>query len=63
MYKADKKLVKYCKDNDFPIDEMDEDYFKSIENSFGYQRYLLAHAMLDIKSEIVKPFEVIAIYN
>ena len=62
MHKVNNKLIQYCKDNDFPTDEMGKDYFKLVENSFGYQRYLLAYAMLDIKREIIKPFEVIAIY-
>ena len=62
MYKADKKLVKYCKDNDFPIDEMGEDYFKAIESSFGYQRYLLAKSILELHGEIVNLFKEIIIY-
>ena len=50
------KLIQYCKDNDFPIDEMGEDYFKAIESSFGYQRYLLAKSILELHREIIKPF-------
>ena len=30
MRKVNNKLIQYCKDNDFPIDEMGEDYFKVI---------------------------------
>ena len=56
MYKADEKLIQYCKDNDFLIDEMGEDYFKAIEDSFGYQRYLLVKSILELHREIIKPF-------
>ena len=52
-------LIQYCKDNDFPIDEMGEDYFKVIENSFGYQRYLLAKSILELHREITNPFREI----
>ena len=57
MFKMDSRLIQYCKDNDFPIDEMGEDYFKAIERSFGYQRYLLAHLLIEINREVIKLFE------
>ena len=50
------KLIQYCKHNDFPIDEMGEDYFKAIKKSLGYQRYLLAKSILELHREIIKPF-------
>ena len=31
MHKSNNELIQYCKDNNFPIDEMGEDYFKAIE--------------------------------
>ena len=62
MFKMDSRLIQYCKDNDFSIDEMDEDYFKAVENSFGYQRHLLAQAVLEFKKELIKLFKGIAIY-
>ena len=62
MSRKNSKLIQYCKDNDFPTDEMGEDYFKTIENSFGYQRYLLALALIRFKRELIRPFEGAAIY-
>ena len=62
MSEIDERLIQYCKDNDFPIEEMGEDYFKVIENSFGYQRYLLAPALIRFKRELVRPFEGAAIH-
>ena len=62
MYKMDEKLIQYCKHNDFPIDEMGEDYFKAIKKSFGYQRYLLAHLLIEFNREVIKPFEKIVEY-
>ena len=59
---TNKKLIQYCKDNDFPTDEMGEDYFKVIENSFGYQRYLLAKSILELYREIAKPFRKVIKY-
>ena len=61
MSRKNSKLIQYCKDNDFPTDEMGEDYFKTIENSFGYQRYLLAKSILELYREIVKLFKEIII--
>ena len=54
MIGIDERLVQYCKDNDFPIEEMEEDYFKAIESSFGYQRYLLAKSILELHREIAR---------
>lgn len=62
MSRKNSELIQYCKDNDFPTDEMGEDYFKTIENSFGYQRYLLAKSILELYREIVKLFKEIIIY-
>ena len=62
MLKVDSRLIQYCKHNDFPIDEMGEDYFKAIESSFGYQRYLLAKSILELHGEIVNLFKEIIIY-
>ena len=50
----DNKLIQYCKDNDFPIDEMGEDYFKVIEGTLGYQRYLLACKIIELNREIAR---------
>ena len=62
MHKVNNKLIQHCKDNNFLIDEMGEDCFKEIESSFGYQRYLLALALIEFKRELIRPFEGAAIY-
>ena len=60
MLREVKNLIQYCEINNFPINEMDKDDFKAIENSLSYQRYLLARSVLDLKREIIRPFEGIA---
>ena len=50
-----KKLIQYCKDNDFPIEEMNDKDFKVIENTFGYKRYLLACKLIELNREVAKP--------
>ena len=55
MIGIDKRLIQYCKDNDFPIEEMGEDYFKVIEGTLGYQRYLLACKTIELNREIARP--------
>ena len=62
MRKVNNKLIQYCKDNDFPIDEMGEDYFKAIEKSLGYQRYLLAYSLIEFNREAARPFKKIITY-
>ena len=55
MSEIDERLIQYCKDNDFPIEEMGEDYFKVIEGTLGYQRYLLACNIIELNREIARP--------
>ena len=50
-----KKLIQYCKDNDFPIEEMNDKDFKVIENTFEYKRYLLACKLIELNREVAKP--------
>ena len=54
MSEIDERLIQYCKDNDFPIEEMGEDYFKVIEGTLGYQRYLLACKIIELNREIAR---------
>ena len=37
----DKDLIKFCKDNCFPIDEMTDEDFKTVENTLDFQHYKL----------------------
>ena len=62
MSKENNRLIQYCKDNDFPVNKMDEDYFKAIEDTFGYQRYLLTYKIIELHREIIRPFKKIIIY-
>lgn len=62
MSRENNRLIQYCKDNDFPVNKMDEDYFKAIKDTFGYQRYLLAKSILELHREIVRLFEKVIIY-
>ena len=55
MSEIDERLIQYCKDNDFPIEEMGEDYFKVIDGTLGYQRYLLACKIIELNREIARP--------
>ena len=57
-----KKLIQYCKDNDFPIEEMNDKDFKVIENSFEYKGYLLNLASMEFYREIAKVFKRPAMY-
>ena len=62
MFKVYKDLIQYCESNYFPIDEMDKDDFKVVENSAEYKRYLLAKSILELQGEIVNLFKEIIIY-
>ena len=37
----DKDLLQYCKDKEFPIREMNEKDFKTVENTSDFQHYKL----------------------
>lgn len=37
----DKDLLQYCKDKEFPIREMNEKDFKTVENTLDFQHYKL----------------------
>lgn len=37
----DKDLLQYCKDKEFPIIEMNEKDFKTVENTLDFQHYKL----------------------
>ena len=37
----DKDLLQYCKDKEFPIDEMTIEDFKSVEDTLDFQFYKL----------------------
>ena len=37
----DKDLLQYCKDKEFPIKEMNEKDFKTVENTLDFQNYKL----------------------
>lgn len=50
----DKYLLQYCKDNDFPVNEMNEDDFKTIDKSFGYNAYTLSKTVKEMIYYILK---------
>lgn len=53
----DKDLLQYCKDNDFPVNEMSENDFKKVENSTGYKCYELGLKLRELGREILKTME------
>ena len=47
----DKDLLQYCKDKEFPIREMNEKDFKTVENTVDFQYYKLG---LEFKKSVEK---------
>ena len=52
--KIDSDLIKYCKENNFPIENMTNDDFKKVEKSLEYNSYILNKNLNEIKMEIKK---------
>ena len=58
---TNKELIKYCKDNDFPINDMNAEDFKKVEKSLGYSCYLFHKSMNELFNPILKL--IINIFN
>lgn len=54
---ADEDLLKYCKDNNFPVNEMDDNDFRKVENSLGFKIYELKLILGVIEKEVPKTIE------
>lgn len=55
----DKDLIKFCKDNYFPIDEMTDEDFKTVENMLDFQRYKLGLEFKKIGKEVLNALKQI----
>lgn len=55
----DKDLLQYCKDKEFPIREMNEKDFKTVENKLDFQRYKLGLEFKKIGKEILNTLKKI----
>lgn len=55
----DKDLLKYCKDKEFPVGEMNAKDFKAIENMLDFQRYKLYLEFKKIGKEILNTLKKI----
>lgn len=51
---VDEVLYKFCVDNDFPVEEMDEDDFKKVGDSLFYKHFLLNKSIWD---NVCEPIE------
>lgn len=49
----DKDLLQYCKDKEFPIDEMTIEDFKSVEDTLDFQFYRLGLEFRSLGKEIL----------
>ena len=58
---TNKELIKYCKDNDFPINDMNAEDFKKVEKSLGYSGYLFYKSINELFNPILK--WIINIFN
>ena len=52
--KINSDLIKYCKVNKFPIDDMTNQDFKKVEKSLEYNSYMLNKNLNEIKIEIIE---------
>ena len=55
----DKDLIKFCKDNYFPIDEMTDEDFKTVENTLDFQFYKLGLELSNLRKEVLNALEQI----
>lgn len=55
----DKDLIKFCKDNYFPIDEMTDEDFKAVENTLVFKRYKLVLEFKKIGKEALNALKQI----
>ena len=55
----DKDLIKFCKDNYFPIDEMTDEDFKTVENTSDFQFYKLGLELSNLRKEVLNALKQI----
>lgn len=51
---TDEDLLKYCKDNNFPVNEMSEEDFRKVENTVRYKFYELGLKIRELGREVLK---------
>ena len=55
----DKDLLQYCKDKEFPIREMNEKDFKTVENTLDFQHYKLGLEFKKLAKNVLKALKKI----
>lgn len=55
----DKDLFQYCKDKEFPIREMNEKDFKTVENTLDFQHYKLGLEFKKLAKEVLNALKKI----
>ena len=55
----DKDLLQYCKDKEFPIREMNEKDFKTVENTLDFQHYKLGLEFKKLAKNVLNALEKI----
>lgn len=57
--KIDKDLLKYCKDNEFPVVEMTAENFRSVEDTLDFQFYKLGLELRNLGKEVLNALKKI----
>lgn len=52
--KINEELIQYCKNNDFPINDMNINDFKRVEKSSEYNSYLLNKSIYELFNSILE---------
>lgn len=52
--KINDELIQYCKNNDFPINDMNINDFKRVEKSSEYNSYLLNKSIYELFNSILE---------
>lgn len=55
----DKDLLQYCKDEEFPVEEMNAKDFKAIEDTLDFQHYKLGLEFKKIGKEVLNAIKKI----
>lgn len=55
----DKDLLKYCKDNEFPVVEMTAENFRSVEDTLDFQFYKLGLELRNLGKEVLNALKKI----
>ena len=55
----DKDLLQYCKDKEFPVEEMNAKDFKAVEDTLDFQHYKLSLKFKKIGKEVLNALKQI----